>query len=83
LLPYAIAERSAEDHALVSDEQRRLLLALQALPRRQREVLTLRYFADLSEAEIADAMSISCGAVKSNAHKAMKALREQLRLEDQ
>jgi RNA polymerase sigma factor (sigma-70 family) len=44
------------------------------LPRRQREVLVLRYWADLSEAEIADAMGISTGTVKSTASRAVRAL---------
>jgi RNA polymerase sigma factor (sigma-70 family) len=46
-----------------------VLDALQALPRRQREVLALRYYLDLSEAEIADTLGISQGAVKSHASR--------------
>ncbi|MFL6139550.1 MAG: sigma factor-like helix-turn-helix DNA-binding protein [Frankiaceae bacterium] len=45
-----------------------------SLPGRQREVLVLRYWLDLSEAEIADAMGISRGAVKSHAARAIAAL---------
>ena len=47
------------------------------LPRRQREVLVLRYYVDLSEAQIADAIGISRGAVKSHASRGMAALRHQ------
>ena len=50
-----------------------------ALPRRQREVLALRYYLDLSEAEIADTLGISRGAVKSHASRGAAALRDLLR----
>lgn len=43
---------------------------VQSLPRRQREVVVLRYWCDLSEAEIARALGISSGTVKSSAHRA-------------
>jgi RNA polymerase sigma factor (sigma-70 family) len=52
--------------------------ALHLLPRRQREALVLRYYADLSEAEIAEAMKISKGAVKSHTSRGMAALRANL-----
>ncbi len=59
------------------DRSRRDLVvaALGSLPRRQREVLALRYYLDLSEAEIADALGISRGAVKSHASRGSVALR--------
>src|SRR5262249_35393190 len=52
--------------------------ALGRLPRRQREVLVLRYYADLSEAETASAMGISPGAVKSHTARAMLAIGDAL-----
>ena len=52
--------------------------ALQALPVRQREVLVLQYFADLSEAEIASATGMSTAAVRSHAARAMSSLRAAL-----
>lgn len=55
-----------------------ILEALQQLPRRQREVLALRYYADLSEAEIAAGLGISRGAVKSHASRGVAALRSLL-----
>ncbi|HEV2373638.1 MAG TPA: sigma factor-like helix-turn-helix DNA-binding protein, partial [Streptosporangiaceae bacterium] len=45
------------------------------LPARQREALVLKFYADLSEAQIAAAMGISKGAVKSHTSRAMAALR--------
>ena len=65
------AESQAADYAIGD----RLVTALGRLPRRQREVLTLRYYLDLSEAQIADALSISAGSVKAHAHRGLAALR--------
>jgi RNA polymerase sigma-70 factor (sigma-E family) len=69
---------SAEYGALGALERDSVLTALRALPQRQRETLVLRYYADLSEAEIAAAMNISQGAVKSHASRGMAALRQSL-----
>ncbi len=54
----------------VGVEDRWLWDLVQSLPRRQREVVVLRYWCDLSEAEIARALGISSGTVKSSAHRA-------------
>jgi RNA polymerase sigma-70 factor (sigma-E family) len=69
---------SAEHGALVLLERSEVVAALRALPDRQREALVLRYYADLSEAEIATAMKISRGAVKSHTARGMAALRAAL-----
>jgi RNA polymerase sigma factor (sigma-70 family) len=55
-----------------------VLDALRALPNRQREVLALRYYLDLSEAQIAETLGISRGAVKSHASRGAASLRELL-----
>jgi RNA polymerase sigma-70 factor (sigma-E family) len=57
------------------DDRDALWRALGALPRRQRAVVVLRYYEDLSEAETAAALGISTGTVKSQAAKALAALR--------
>ncbi|MFE5797400.1 RNA polymerase sigma factor [Streptomyces sp. NPDC056503] len=62
-------EGSAEEHALLREEHRQVVDALRALSTRQRQVLVLRYWLDLSEAEIARTMGISPGAVKSHASR--------------
>ena len=72
---------SAEHGALVLLERSAVVAALRGLPDRQREALVLRYYADLSEAEIATAMGISRGAVKSHTARGMAALRNALEQE--
>ncbi len=69
---------SAESGAIDVLEQQAVLAALRRLPTRQREALVLRYYADLSEAEIAEVMGVSRGAVKSHAARGLAALRLQL-----
>ncbi|KRC57711.1 MULTISPECIES: SigE family RNA polymerase sigma factor [unclassified Nocardioides] len=71
------------DEPVLADSRRRSVLdALQRLPRRQREVLALRYYLDLSEAEIAETLGISRGAVKSHASRGTAALRPLLAAHD-
>ncbi|GIJ80614.1 RNA polymerase sigma-70 factor, sigma-E family [Micromonospora phaseoli] len=66
---------TAQDPHLGFDDRDRLWRALGRLPRRQRAVLVLRYFEDLSEAEIAGALGCSIGTVKSQASRALAKLR--------
>lgn len=70
---------SAEAVALLSEEQRAVAGALRRLPERQREALVLRYYLDLSEAEIAAAMRISRGTVKSATSRALATVGRTLR----
>jgi RNA polymerase sigma-70 factor (sigma-E family) len=69
---------SAEHGALALLERSAVVAALRDLPERQREAIVLRYYADLSEADIAAAMKISRGAVKSHTSRGMAALRAAL-----
>ena len=73
---------SAEHGALVQLERSAVAATLRKLPGRQREAIVLRYYADFSEAEVAAAMGISCGAVKSHTARAMAALRADLEQQD-
>lgn len=66
---------SAEAQALAAVQHDELLALLRTLPRRQHEVLVLRYLLDLSEADIADALGISTGSVKAHAHRGLARLR--------
>ena len=56
-------------------ERHALAESLRRLPRRQREVVVLRYLVDLTEVEVAALLQTSVGAVKSHAHRAMARLR--------
>ncbi len=66
---------SAEHGAIALFERSAVISALRTLPARQREALVLRFYGDMSEAQIADAMQISKGAVKSHTARAMATLR--------
>jgi RNA polymerase sigma-70 factor (sigma-E family) len=69
---------SAEAEMLIGERHREVIRALRRLPRRQREVLVLRYYIDLSEADTAETLGISRGAVKSHTSRGMAALRTSL-----
>jgi RNA polymerase sigma-70 factor (sigma-E family) len=60
------------------DDRTDVINALRALPARQRECLVLRYYADLSEREIADALGVSPGSVKTHTHRGLAALEKSL-----
>lgn len=63
----------------MANERRRWLVeAVAALPDRDREVIALRYFADLSEAETASALGCPPGTVKSRLSRALSRLRATL-----
>lgn len=73
--PPVTADMPSAEAAVVLDESHReVLAALGRLTPRRRQVLVLRYWEDLSEAEIAGTLGISRGAVKSNASRALDAL---------
>jgi RNA polymerase sigma-70 factor (sigma-E family) len=70
---------TTEEAAMLGEDRRRVLAALAALPRRRREVLVLRFYLEMSEAEIADTLGISPGTVKSTAARGLAALARRLR----
>jgi RNA polymerase sigma-70 factor (sigma-E family) len=67
-----------EERAVQATEDARVLSALRTLSRRQQEVLVLRYYADLSEQDIAHTLGLTNGAVKSHAHRGLAALKAAL-----
>ena len=69
-----VTQDSAEQEMMRSEERRQVLAALAALSSRRREVLVLRYYLGLSEAEIASVLGISPGTVKSTAARGLAAL---------
>jgi RNA polymerase sigma factor (sigma-70 family) len=73
-----VAGPSAESTVLEREEKRSVVAALATLPWRQRQVLVLRYYADLSESDIAATLGISRGAVKSHASRGVAALTRRL-----
>lgn len=74
---------SAESRALLGEEHRAVLDALRRLPDRQREAVALRYCLGLSPEDVATAMGISLGTVKSATSRGLAALGRMLQEEDQ
>jgi RNA polymerase sigma-70 factor (sigma-E family) len=66
---------SAEEGAYDLLERDSLIKAMKGLQRRQREVLVLRYFADMTEAQVAESLGISLGSVKAYGSRGIAALR--------
>ena len=72
-------EPDMPDDAITMDEERTLLLEeVRALSPRQRDCILLRYYLDLSEAEIAETLGISNNSVKTHCRRAMDALRSRV-----
>ena len=72
---------SAEAAAMATEDRRAVLAAMAALPRRQREVLVLRYYAGLADAEIASVLGVSRGTVVSTASRGLGALARRVKEE--
>ncbi|GAA1087203.1 RNA polymerase sigma-70 factor (sigma-E family) [Nocardiopsis composta] len=77
--PKALPDAPSAEHGAMGELERAAVIeALRKLPTRQREAIVLRYYGDLSEAQIANAMGISRGAVKSHTARGIAALRSVL-----
>lgn len=76
-LPEVVAPATTEDWLSGAD----IRAALQRLTVKQRAVLVLRYYEDLSEQQIAETLGVTTGTVKSQAHAGLRRLREELALE--
>lgn len=75
---HLLDEKSAPNPAEARLDETELLDALRTLPARQRAVIVLRYFGDLSETQVAEALSCSVGTVKSTTSRGLTRLREAL-----
>ncbi|MDG4833503.1 SigE family RNA polymerase sigma factor [Solwaraspora sp. WMMD1047] len=73
-----LPERAAPDQIEEQLERDALWKHLRALPARQRAVLVLRYYEDLTEAQTAAMLNISTGTVKSQTFRALNTLRQRL-----
>jgi RNA polymerase sigma factor (sigma-70 family) len=72
--PTAAASESCEQAAIAYEDHQEVIAALAALPSRRREAIVLRYWLDLPEREIATAMGVSPGTVKSHVSRGLAAL---------
>jgi RNA polymerase sigma factor (sigma-70 family) len=72
--PAAVDEASSEQAAILHEDHREVIAALAALPARRREAIVLRFWLDLPEREIAAAMGVSAGTVKSHVSRGMAEL---------
>lgn len=79
LMPRPAAdEPAAEEGAHSVLERDALVRVLRELPRRQREVIVLRYYADLTEVQVADLLGLSVGSVKAYGSRGLEALRARM-----
>ncbi|MFN8082419.1 MAG: sigma-70 family RNA polymerase sigma factor [Kineosporiaceae bacterium] len=69
---------SAEEEAIIAFEPQEIVRGLQELPRRQREVLVLRYFLDCSTEETAQLLGITTGSVKGYASRGIQRLKDEM-----
>jgi RNA polymerase sigma-70 factor (sigma-E family) len=70
-----LPDQAVADHAGDSDLQETVRRAIDRLPQRMRAVLVLRYYEDMTEAEVAERLGVSLGTVKSTVSRAVAKLR--------
>jgi RNA polymerase sigma-70 factor (sigma-E family) len=70
----SLSAEPADGRVLLAEEHREVIAAMRRLPARQREVIVLRYWVELTEAEIARTLGISVGSVKSSASRGRDAI---------
>lgn len=73
-LEHEYESESAESAVLSEEERKAVMTALRRLPHRQREVLVLQFYLDMTEQEIAAQMGIGPSTVRSSAHRGLAAL---------
>jgi RNA polymerase sigma-70 factor (sigma-E family) len=70
-----IPDRAVADHSASSEMQESLRHAVDRLPQRMRAAVVLRYYEDMTEAEVAEVLGVSLGTVKSTVSRAVAKLR--------
>jgi RNA polymerase sigma-70 factor (sigma-E family) len=70
-----IPDQAVADHSVGSDLQESLQRAIARLPQRMRDAVMLRYYQDMTEAEVAEVLGVSLGTVKSTVSRAVAKLR--------
>lgn len=75
VVPLRVVDDSTEERAERNDDRRRILVALDALPPRQRECLVLRFHGGLTDREVAEALGISPGSAKTHIRRGLASLR--------
>jgi RNA polymerase sigma-70 factor (sigma-E family) len=78
LSPEARDVASAEDDAMLSDDQAEVLAAVRLLPGRQRQCVVLRYWDDLSDREIAATLGLSVNSVKTHLRRGLAKVEQRL-----
>ena len=67
---------------LLAAEHKEVAAAVKRLPRRQQQVIVLRYWGQMSEAQIADALGVSRGTVKASASRAVATIGKRLHVNE-
>lgn len=70
-----VPDQAVADHSVGSDIQESLQRAIARLPQRMRDAVLLRYYQDMTEAEVAEVLGVSLGTVKSTVSRAVAKLR--------
>jgi RNA polymerase sigma factor (sigma-70 family) len=81
--PEALAASAPFDPQSATDERLRLAAEMGRLSKRQRDVLALRFLADMSEADVARTLGLTPGSVKTHSHRGLSRLRTVLSADDQ
>ena len=76
-----IPDQAVADHAIASDLQETMRRAVDRLPERMRAAVVLRYYEDMTEAEVAEVLGVSLGTVKSTVSRAVAKLRSDAELQ--
>jgi RNA polymerase sigma factor (sigma-70 family) len=76
--PADVELATVEEELILREDQRRVIAAMQQLPRRQRDCLVLRYHFEVGIADIADTLGISQNSVKTHLKRGLAAMERHL-----